>query len=339
VLLDAVVQGLNVLPQTRLDRLPRMADFALWATACETALWPGGTFWSAYCGNRDEVVEDVIDADPIAAAVRAVVATRTEWTGTASDLLGALAEVVGERAAKSKTWPDSPRALAGRLRRAATFLRKIGIEISFRREGQARTRTIHLATTPAHSTPEDAGARPSAPSASSASMPKSSLANGSAAQSMRTVANDADGSGQGSASTVRSNPLKTNAGTAANGADAKIPSQSASKKKWTAEIAVPQKSGTGEAMDAAASVLGRLRASSISVRLDGDGLLLEADGPQQPPNADSMVFEVARHGTEIFALLRLEVSVSQTAQAAPLPEATGIQKPGFPEDFGKNGGA
>ena len=75
VLLDAVVEG----PQancrdTRLDKLPRMADFALWATACETALWPAGTFWSAYCGNRDEAVEGVIDADPIAAAVRALMA-------------------------------------------------------------------------------------------------------------------------------------------------------------------------------------------------------------------------------------------------------------------------
>jgi hypothetical protein len=126
VLLDAVAKGLAMLPQTKLDKLPRMADFALWATACETALWPQGTFWSAYCGNRDEAVEGVIDADPIAAAVRAVMTTRTEWTGTASDLLGALAEISGERVAKSKTWPDSPRALAGRLWRAATFLRKIG---------------------------------------------------------------------------------------------------------------------------------------------------------------------------------------------------------------------
>ena len=33
--------------------------------------------------------------------------------------------------AKSKAWPDSPRALARRLQRAATFLRKVGIEISF----------------------------------------------------------------------------------------------------------------------------------------------------------------------------------------------------------------
>ena len=66
VLLDAVVQGLKRLPETRLDKLPRMADFALWATACETALWPAGTFRSAYCGNCDEAVEGVIDADPIA---------------------------------------------------------------------------------------------------------------------------------------------------------------------------------------------------------------------------------------------------------------------------------
>ena len=130
-LLDAVVEGLKQLPETRLEKLPRMADFALWASACETALWPLGTFWSAYCGNRDEAVEGVIDGDPIATAVRAVMATRTVWTGTASDLLGALAEVVDERVAKSKTWPDGPRALAGRLRRAATFLRKIGIEIGF----------------------------------------------------------------------------------------------------------------------------------------------------------------------------------------------------------------
>jgi hypothetical protein len=48
VLLDAVAKGLGELPHTKLDKLPRMADFALWATACETALWPKGTFCSAY---------------------------------------------------------------------------------------------------------------------------------------------------------------------------------------------------------------------------------------------------------------------------------------------------
>jgi hypothetical protein len=79
VLLDAMVEGLKRLPGTHLPRLPRMADFALWATACETALWPAGTFWAAYCGNRDEAVEGVIEADPVAAAVRALMAART-WS-------------------------------------------------------------------------------------------------------------------------------------------------------------------------------------------------------------------------------------------------------------------
>jgi hypothetical protein len=81
VLLDAAVVGLKRLPETRLAKLPRMADFALWATACETALWPAGTFWSAYCGNRDEAVEAVIDADPIAAAVRAIENNQTRRLG------------------------------------------------------------------------------------------------------------------------------------------------------------------------------------------------------------------------------------------------------------------
>jgi len=161
VLLDAAVEGLKGLPETRLPKLPRMADFALWATACETALWPAGTFWSAYWSNRDEAVEGVIEADPIAATVRAFMSAQTEWKGTASNLLDALAEVAGDRITKSREWPGSPRALSGRLRRAATFLRKIGIEVAFKKEGKARTRIVHITA----SAPENAGAQPSAPSA------------------------------------------------------------------------------------------------------------------------------------------------------------------------------
>ena len=231
VLLDAVVEGIKRLPDTHLEKLPRMADFALWATACETALWPAGTFWSAYCGNRDEAVEGVIDADPIAAAVRVLMATRTVWTGKASDLLGALGEVVGERGVKSKTWPDSPRALSGRLRRAATFLRKIGIEIGFGREGRARTRTITITT---HSAPENEGMRPSTPSASSATTEKAIPANGFAPDALRTVGGNADGSDYDGDSTVRAKPLKTNAQTDADGADANRMPQSAPGKPATA---------------------------------------------------------------------------------------------------------
>ena len=92
-------------------------------------------------------------------------AVMTEWTGTVSDLLGALGEAAGERIAKSKTWSDSRRALSGRLRRAATFLRKIGIKVSFEREGRARTRIIRITAAGADPVPERGVVQPSTPSA------------------------------------------------------------------------------------------------------------------------------------------------------------------------------
>jgi hypothetical protein len=147
-LLDAMVDGLARLPGTHLTRYPRMADFALWATACVDAIGEPGMFMTAYDHNRTDAVTNVIEADPVAAAVHSLMAVRTMWTGNALTLLGALSEVAGERIAKAKTWPDGPRALAGRLRRAATFLRKAGIEVTTgQREGHERSRTIAIKKT------------------------------------------------------------------------------------------------------------------------------------------------------------------------------------------------
>ena len=51
-LLDAAVPGLQALPGVRLPSLPRMANFALWSTACGATLWPAGSFAHAYDANR-----------------------------------------------------------------------------------------------------------------------------------------------------------------------------------------------------------------------------------------------------------------------------------------------
>jgi hypothetical protein len=58
-------------------------------------------------------------------------------------LLPQLVDIASD-AAKAKTWPASPRALAGRLRRAAPNLRRVGISIIFgAREAKGRPITIH----------------------------------------------------------------------------------------------------------------------------------------------------------------------------------------------------
>jgi hypothetical protein len=143
-LLDGAVRGLQKLPQIRLEKPPRMADFALWATACETAFWPQETFMRAYDVNRQAAIDSIIEADPVATFVRDIMAERSTWTGKASDLLQArLSEKNGPE--RSASWPKNPRAFAARLRRCQTFLRTAGIEISFGREGPAGSRIIKMA--------------------------------------------------------------------------------------------------------------------------------------------------------------------------------------------------
>jgi hypothetical protein len=65
------------------------------------------------------------------------------WTGNATELLRAGGDFINANILTRRTcWPENPRALAGHLRRAQTFLRALGIEIAFSREGRAGNRII-----------------------------------------------------------------------------------------------------------------------------------------------------------------------------------------------------
>ena len=75
-LLDATSQGLRALPDVRLDRLRRMADLAR-----ATRPRYGRRVCPAYRGNRRTAIEDAIEADPVAACVRGLMAERGAWGG------------------------------------------------------------------------------------------------------------------------------------------------------------------------------------------------------------------------------------------------------------------
>ena len=144
-LLDILAHGLSRRSHVRRTSLPRMADFALWAAACETALWPAGTIARAYSANRRAMIEGLIDADPVAACVRDMMANRNQWVGTASDFLLAADKLQRQEALiRRPDWPRTPRALAGRLRRAQPSLRALGIDIGFFRQGRAGSRFIRM---------------------------------------------------------------------------------------------------------------------------------------------------------------------------------------------------
>jgi hypothetical protein len=170
-LLDAVVEGLGRFSEIRPLNLPRMADFAHWVVACEPALWKDGAFLEAYNKNILGAVENVLEASAVAVAVRELMdglakekPPQTTWKGTASDLLTKLAGLVSERTAKSDAWPSSGRALSGQLRRAASFLRRAGINVVFdRREAHTGKRQIVIMRTP----PPQRGKAASSPSSPS----------------------------------------------------------------------------------------------------------------------------------------------------------------------------
>jgi len=73
-------------------------------------------------------------------------AERGSWTGSAADLLRAGAGRSSDGISRDG-WPKNPRALAGRLRRAQTFLRALDIDIAFSREGHAGSRVIRIRVT------------------------------------------------------------------------------------------------------------------------------------------------------------------------------------------------
>jgi hypothetical protein len=130
-LLTAVSHGLKTLPDVALSSLPRMADFAVWVTACEGALWEKGTFMKAYAGNIKDAVETVLENDQVATVLRKYMDTTSRFEGTATELWKALNGIASQTQQEAKGWPKSGSALSRKLRRIAPPLRKIGLNVTF----------------------------------------------------------------------------------------------------------------------------------------------------------------------------------------------------------------
>ena len=129
-ILDAVSTALRRLPTTHLKESPRMADFAAWGTAAESAFGvSGASFMDAYHGNRESANELVLDASPVPQAMKLLMASDERFMGTATDLLTLLNQKVSDQTRRERSWPKNGRALSGCLRRLAPNLRQIGIDI------------------------------------------------------------------------------------------------------------------------------------------------------------------------------------------------------------------
>jgi hypothetical protein len=142
-LLTAVSEAMRNLPSIHLPKLPRMADFALWATAGEPAMGLNrGAFMAAYNANRAVANESALESSPVAKAILDMMAATAWWSNTASELLSELERLADEKTVKLRTWPKTARALSGIVKRLAPNMRAAGIDVEFGREPDRQRRRL-----------------------------------------------------------------------------------------------------------------------------------------------------------------------------------------------------
>lgn len=115
-LLDMMVRGLRMLPETEAPKKESMADFARWSIACGVE-----NFEAAYAANRQAAINVMLSNDPLALAIRALMKKRTVWRGITTELLDLIGPSITIK---------SPAKLSNELRRLAAPLRTTGLHIN-----------------------------------------------------------------------------------------------------------------------------------------------------------------------------------------------------------------
>jgi len=144
---NVLSQAFSIYPTVNLDALPRMADFSHYGYAIAEALGIGGEqFLQAYYNNIKTQNEQVIEGNPVASCLMEFMGDKSDWEGTASELLEELNKVAEELKINlnSKSWVKTPQLLARKLNTLRTNLEEVGIDFSKGWNGKKRIISLSL---------------------------------------------------------------------------------------------------------------------------------------------------------------------------------------------------
>jgi hypothetical protein len=139
-LLTLASRVLAELPRVAEPELPRLTSYGRIVAALDRITGSRGL--ERLAGLEQRLATDVLEGDEVALAVLRKLDDPLgdqELVGTASELLDVLTPE-----APSRTWPRTPRAFAGRVRRIAPALRLAGVSVRSEREGHDRRRILSL---------------------------------------------------------------------------------------------------------------------------------------------------------------------------------------------------
>lgn len=146
---SAVSTALFNLPQVNLASLPRMADFAIWATAGLPGLGVSpGAFLAAYNESLASGNQVALEASPLG-EIFARIIDDPEYsdgtlTGTSAEILRGLNASAPEELKKQRGWPQNARSLSAAVRRIAGNLRREGIVVKRWRESGTGRRIMSI---------------------------------------------------------------------------------------------------------------------------------------------------------------------------------------------------
>ena len=144
-LFDLFSKTLKKLPDIKIEKPPRMADFARLGEAMSQVLGnEAGTFISLYNEARQQAIINALDGSPVALAIQDLL----ERFGSLNNVLmkNALEKLAEYRPSWGEAWPKSPQGLGNILRRNKPGLKAIGIDIIFHnRNNQGMCITIKRA--------------------------------------------------------------------------------------------------------------------------------------------------------------------------------------------------
>lgn len=145
VLLDAVSLALQKQNEIKLEGLPWMTEFLVWADAAEPVLGlEAGAILQAYNLSRVAIQSQALESSPLAMVIWEMLMKLGFWEGTASQLLIEIQNGIQELGFKNGELPTAPTKLSSTLRKLTPNLASAGISVNFARKGHGGTRLIQL---------------------------------------------------------------------------------------------------------------------------------------------------------------------------------------------------
>ncbi|MBT4863894.1 MAG: hypothetical protein HON53_02075 [Planctomycetaceae bacterium] len=147
-ILTAVSAALRNGPGVTLDRHPRMADFARWVVAAESALdCSPGDVMASYADNRTAASETALFVSVIGEPLLKLLEGQGRFAGSATELLTQLSRIETSSGGMHppRGWPRQPNTLSSQLSRLVSDLRTVGWEVVMgKRDSKKRTKIIRI---------------------------------------------------------------------------------------------------------------------------------------------------------------------------------------------------